>query len=282
MDLALRIPLVVSIALTVFALGLQVSTEDVLSLPRRPAQLLRSLLAMNVIMPVAAVALAATFDLHPAVKIALVGLALSPVPPVLPGRQLRAGGSSRYVVGLLAAAGLFAVVFVPLALEVIGRVFTVPVHLSPWHVAKIVLITVLAPLAVGMIVSRVTPAFAERIASPLSRAAKVLLVAALVPVLVTAWPAMVSLIGNGTLAAFTAFIVIGLAAGHLLGGPDPADRTVLALSTASRHPGVALTIAVANFPEQKLVLPALLLYLIAGAVLSIPYSRWRRHMAGPS
>jgi BASS family bile acid:Na+ symporter len=155
----------------------------------------------------------------------------------------------------------------------------VPLHLSPWHVARIVLATVLVPLAFGLVVRRLAPAFAARIASPLSRAATVLLVAALVPVLVTAWPAMVTLIGNGTLAAFAAFIVVGLAAGHLLGGPDPADRTVLAFSTASRHPGVALTIAAANFPEQKLVLPALLLYLIAGAILSIPYSKWRQRVA---
>lgn len=286
MDLASLIPLVVnaSIVLTVLALGLQVSTGDVLSIFRRPVHLLRSLLAMNVIMPVVAVALALAFDLHPAVKIALVALALSPVPPILPRKQLKAGGDSPYVFGLLVAAGLFAIVFVPLGLEVVGRVFAVPVHLSAKRVALIVVVSVLAPLAIGMLLRRAAPAFAERIARPLSIVATVLLIVAVVPILFTAWPAMVSLVGNGTLAAFAAFIVVGLAAGHLLGGPDSADRTVLAFSTATRHPGVALAIAGANFPEQKLVLPAVLLYLIVGAILSIPYSKWRRReteAAGP-
>jgi len=286
MDLASLIPLVVktSIILTVLALGLQVSIGDVLSIFRRSAQLLRSLVAMNVIMPVVAVALALAFDLHPAVKIALVALALSPVPPILPKNELKAGGGVPYVFGLLVAAGLFAIVFVPVGLEVVGRVFAVPVHLSAKRVALIVVVTVLAPLAVGMVLGRAAPTFAERIARPLSIVATVLLVVAVVPILFTAWPAMVSLVGNGTLAAFAAFIVVGLAAGHLLGGPDSADRTVLAFSTATRHPGVALAIAGANFPEQKLVLPAVLLYLIAGAILSIPYSKWRRReteAAGP-
>ena len=37
-------------------------------------------------------------------------------------------------------------------------------------------------------------------------------------------------------------------------GPDPEDRVVLALSTASRHPGVALAIATANFPQETSVM----------------------------
>jgi BASS family bile acid:Na+ symporter len=54
---------------------------------------------------------------------------------------------------------------------------------------------------------------------------------------------MISLVGNGTILALGAFTLAGLAAGHLLGGPNRDDCTVLALATASRHPGVALAIA---------------------------------------
>ena len=293
MDLATLIPLVVkaiplvlkaSILLTVFTLGLKTSIEDVLSLLRRPSLLLRSLLAMSVVMPLLAVALDAAFKFHPAVEIALVALALSPVPPVLPKKELKAGGSSSYGFGLLVVAGLFAVVFVPLALEVVERVFAVPLQLSPGQVAQIILLTVLAPLGLGLLVKSVAPTLAERIAKPLSSVATVLLLAGALPILFTKWPAIVSLIGNGTLAAIVVFILVGLTAGHLLGGPDPADRTVLALSTASRHPGVALAIASANFPQAKLVLPAVLLYLITGAILTIPYLKWRKsktQVAGP-
>jgi len=69
---------------------------------------------------------------------------------------------------------------------------------------------------------------------------------------------------------------VGLVVGHLLGGPDPNNRTILALATATRHPGVALVIAAGNFPGQKLVLPALLLYLIVCSLASAPYVMWRR------
>jgi bile acid:Na+ symporter, BASS family len=107
---------------------------------------------MHVIMPLIAVALAEVFDLHPAVKIALVALALSPVPPVLPKKEIKSGGTSAYAFGLLVTTGLFAILFVPLALHVIGRLFAVPVHVSAGQVALVVLGTVLAPLGAGLIV----------------------------------------------------------------------------------------------------------------------------------
>ena len=89
---------------------------------------------------------------------------------------------------------------------------------------------------------------------------------------------MLTLIGNGTLAAIGAFTAVELTVGHLLEGPDPDYRTALALATASRHPGVALLIGTGNFPEQKLVAPAMVLYVIVGAVASVPYTQWPRRL----
>src|SRR5688500_14428366 len=103
MELATLISIAIraSIGLIVFGLALNASPQDALYLFRRPGQLVRSLLAMNVMMPLFAAALAAAFDLNPAVKIALIALAVSPVPPVLPKKQLKAGGRASYAVGLL-------------------------------------------------------------------------------------------------------------------------------------------------------------------------------------
>jgi BASS family bile acid:Na+ symporter len=266
----------VSIFLTVCAFALKASPQDAVYLFRKPGQLARSLLSMNVVMPVFAAVLIAAFDLHPAVKIAMGALSVSPLPPVLPKKGLRSGGKESYTIGLLAAAALLAIVFVPLAVNLLGRIFSIPLALSPGAVARVVLVTVLAPLAAGIAVHSVAPAFADRIAGPVSLVATIMLVAAIVPVLFTQFPAIGSLIGNGTIVGLAVFVVGGLAVGHLLGGPDPEDRTVLALSTASRHPGVAVAIAQANFPEQKLALAAVLLYMLVSGVVLIPYMIWTR------
>ena len=80
--------------------------------------------------------------------------------------------------------------------------------------------------------------------------------------------------------ALALFIIAGTAAGHFLGGPAAEDRMVLAIATSSRHPGLALAIAKANYPEQgMLVAGAVVIYLIFRLILAVPYLRWRRHAA---
>ena len=84
-----------SISLTVLGFGLQTTGRNIFAPLRRPAMLARSLLAMFVVMPLVAVALSLVFRLHPAVEIALVALAISPMPPLLPSRKGQAGGRCR-------------------------------------------------------------------------------------------------------------------------------------------------------------------------------------------
>ena len=278
MNLATLIPLAMkaSIILLVFVLGLNVRPQDAAYLFRRPGKLMRSLLSMNVVMPLFAAGVVAAFELHPAVEIALIALAVSPIPPLLPRKSLKAGGEASYTFGLLVAAALLAIVFVPVAVDLLGIAFGRPARISPAAIAQLVLLTVIGPLAAGRVVRWVAPGFSERMAKPVSMGATILLFASVLPVLFTAWPAIVSLIGNGTVVAIAAFILVGLAAGHLLGGPDPDDRTVLAFCTAFRHPGVAIAIAGANFPGQKLVSAAVLLYLLVSAVVSFLILAWRR------
>jgi BASS family bile acid:Na+ symporter len=53
------------------------------------------------------------------------------------------------------------------------------------------------------------------------------------------------------------------------------NRTVLALATGTRHPGVALAIAATTLPNEKAVLAVVLWHLVVGGIVSAPYARWR-------
>ena len=119
--------------------------------------------------------MAALFDLTPAVKIALILIAVSPVPPILPGKQLKLGGRIQYVYGLLVAASLSAIIFAPLAIEILGRIFQREAHVLVDLIAKVVLLTVLLPLVVGMALRHFAPALAQRIAPITSGLGNVLL-----------------------------------------------------------------------------------------------------------
>src|SRR5829696_1224485 len=278
MSLATLLPLLLktSLALLVFSLGLSASLHDTTYLFRRPGQLSRALVAMFVVMPVAALILARALDPHPAVKIALVALALSPLPPTFPQKALKQGGRLSYVAGLRVAATLLAVPLIPLSLELIERNRDMPLQMRPAAVLGLVFWSLLLPLSVGIVVRKVRPAFAERASGPISTVAFAVLLLGVIPILIRVWPAMVSLIGNGTLLAMVVLVLVGLAAGHILGGPDPEDRTVLALSTATRHPAITIAIAQANFPDQKLAPAAVLLYVLVSVIAGMPYLKWTK------
>lgn len=89
-------------------------------------------------------------------------------------------------------------------------------------------------------------------------------------------------VGDFTLLTIVVFVVAGLLVGHLLGGPKPDDRTVLGLSTAARHPGVAVAIAKFSAPGDQSVMAMILLAFLISAIVTIPYVKWRarKHASG--
>ena len=275
----LMIAIKASILLTVLALGLRANWRDASYLFGHPGLLLRSLVAMNVLMPLVAAGLVVAFNLPSAVKVALIALAISPVPPILPKKQLKAGGDESYAIGLLVAIAVLSVIIVPASVSWFASIFDRSAEISPLAVGKAVLASVLAPLALGIVVHEWRPALAERFAKPVGRVGTWMLIASALPLLYAAWPAIASLIGNGAAVLLAVMAMSGLAIGHMLGGPNADDRTVLALSTASRHPAVALAIGVAAGEESKRALAAVLLYVLVAVIVSVPYVMWRKRLA---
>ncbi|MGH8172050.1 MAG: hypothetical protein ACREPX_02815 [Rhodanobacteraceae bacterium] len=273
-----------SMFLIVFSIGLHATLENATFLFRQPGLFFRSILAMNIIMFVLAAAVALLVDLPLPVQVALVALALSPVPPILPSKQLKVGGSE-YTIGLLVAASICSVVLVPLALELLQstgiverRLAMGAVSIGIDKVAPIVLMSIVIPLLAGILVNRFAPAFAARIARPISTVATILLVVAFIPVLYSATPMFWHLVYSGVLISLILFTVVGVIVGHVLGGPVPENRSVLALATSARHPGIALAIASINFADEKAVMAVVMYHLIIASIIVIPYVRWRSRL----
>ena len=107
----------------------------------------------------------------------------------------------------------------------------------------------------------------------------VLLVLGLALVLVTVWPAIKVLIGNGTLLAMALVVAVALAAGHLLGGPELGERGALAMAAATRHPGIAIMVATAAGGDKR-VSAAIVAFLLVGLIVSTPYQTWMKRRAG--
>ena len=272
----------ISIVLSVFALGLKATFADATYLFRHPRELVRAFLSMNVLMPLLALVLVLTFNLHPAVKVALVALSVSPVPPFFPKKAIKVGGKDDYSIGLLVATAVLAIFVIPVAMRVFERIGGVPMQMPARSVAALVFTTVLAPLLTGIAIRAVAASLAEQTTKPVGVLALVLLVLSLLPVLFGSIRTILSLIGDGTLLSFAGFALVGYVVGAWLGGPEPENRRVLALATASRHPAIAVAIAQVNFPRQKLAVPAIVLYLIVSGIVTGLASKRRKAGSAPT
>jgi bile acid:Na+ symporter, BASS family len=270
--------LLASITLLVVGLGLRSTPSDVAFLFRRPKLLVQALVAMYVVLPLIVIGVLMHLNLRPSVKIALAALALSPVPPFLPVKQMKLAPCKGYIYGLLVAASLVAVAFVPAVTWALEARWSLGRHVPAATVLKIIVLTVLLPLAIGMVARRLVAERAQGWAGALNVIGNALLFVAFVPVLVAQWGSVLALIGDGTLLAIVAFTCVGLLVGHVLGGPDLHHRTVLALATSSRHPAVALAIASIGFPEQPLAPAAVMLAMLVSIMAAAPYASWRRRV----
>jgi BASS family bile acid:Na+ symporter len=265
----------VAIFATVLGFGLQAKAADLVYLVRHPGLLVRSLLSMFVVMPALVVVLVKAFDFRMPVEVVLVVLAISPIPPLLPNRERKAGGQPSYGLGLMLAFGVAAIALIPLAVDLMGRIFDRQVEMSSGAIARIVLTMIVAPLMAGMAINAWLPRLAAWAGKPVRWIATALLACGVLALLAGAWGAVWAATGGGTILAIVAFVVAGLLVGHVLGGPDPEHAAVLALSTACRHPAIALAVASTNYPEEHFG-GIILLYLIVNVLIGIPYLKWSR------
>ena len=268
----LLILLKASIAALIFAIGMTATTEDIVYLWRRPALLLKSIIAMYVVMPAVATLMARMLDLPPRTELALVVLAICAGAPLLPKKLIKFGGDPSYVFSLIVTTSLLAIVTVPASLYFLADVIIFDTTaITPLQVAGLILKTFLLPLGVGMLFRLAAPALSERVGDPLLKIASAVMALCALAALAVGFR-LVFEIGLPSLLAFAAFTLSAIVVGHLLGGPNPSDRISLAIACASRHIGLALLIA-ANARGQY-ALALVVAYLLASAVVSIPYVRW--------
>ncbi|ORB88131.1 membrane transporter protein [Mycobacterium persicum] len=276
---AAKLAFQISLFVVILGYGLTAQFADVGYLTQRPGLLARSLLAVLVVAPGVAVLLVQMMDLRPEVAIALVTLAISPLPPLLPRRGEKAGGQVQFGLGLVIVLAVLAVPVLAVAATLLGNVFGHQYVVSPWAIGKLMLVSVLAPLVAGMTIGAVWPAAAKRIAGPIESAQRWVLPVAMIVLLIATAPRMWKLLSGSTLVAMAVFVVATLLVGHLLGGPDRQFSAVVAFASSCRHPATALTIASANFPDTD-EHGAVALYGLITAGVGILYIRWvRRHEA---
>jgi BASS family bile acid:Na+ symporter len=265
-----------------FALGLGLRVEAVALFRRRPALIARVLVGTCLLVPLAALLLLRSpvlGSLSVPVRLAIALMAVSPSAPLTLRKADRQGGDRELAALLQLLAAAAAILTIPLLADLYRAVFQLSAwDIEPLPVARQVLLSQGVPLALGVLMRRLLPGVAERLVTPLDRAANLLLLLLTVVILVRSWPLLqpflaANLAGVGCMALM---VLLALAIGWLLSGPGLRERTTVAVVTSTRNPGLALLFAsthAADVPGLKL---AILVYVLMTLVLSLPFLRLHR------
>ena len=264
----------VTVVLMVLAIGLGATPKDATFLLHRLRLLLRSVIAMYVLVPLVALLVTRLVPLVPGVRAALLVLAVSAGAPLLP-RKLNHVGDAVYSFSLVLLTSALAIVVVPAWIVWLGPQFDVLQGVSPMRVARRLAASLFAPLAVGMALRPLLAARADRVVASLARVGGIVLIAAAVAMIATHGSVLLAAHRAGV-GALGGVIVGALAVGHLLGGQAPGNRAALAVACATRHIGIAVLVASTLPGPPDAVLVAL--YVMTSTVVSLPYLVWSRRL----
>jgi len=269
-------------AITLFVLmvhvGLGVVVTEVSGLRAQWRLLARALLCVLVVMPAIAFLSVRLFALPRDAAIGVALMAISPGAPVALRRSIDAGANRTFAPVLQILIVVAAVVSMPLWVATLNQVYAGHASIDPGLLARQVLVAQVLPLGVGIVLRLVRPGVADWLDRRLGRVAAALVVGLSLVVLVNVWTPVVD--AGLRVAVAIAFITVAtLAAGHLLGGPDPKARPVVAICSAGRNPGLALVVATANGATPPMI-ATVLAYLVVSGLTIVGYVLWRRRRRG--
>lgn len=258
-----------------FSLGLNFSLPQFLVFWRKPGLVLRSLMSALVVFPLLVIVVLLIADLPESAIIGLVVLAAAPGAPLTTRRITMAGGKLRFGTDLQITLAAAAIVTAPLVLTLFDRVLAdLQLAISPRQVALNVALAQGLPMALAMLLGWFSPRLATTVSRYVDKVANILFIVLALVLIVTGLD-LVMEAGWRTNLAISLVVVMALAAGHLLGGPNAQTRTALAIATIARNMGLALFITVLSGSEKR-ELAVLVAYMMLGFVLATPYNLWRR------
>ena len=272
-DWLLSITAAATLFVVMFDLGIAIVPVEFRWVMRRPGLVARALFCVLIAVPVLVWLVARAFGVPRAAEIGMMLMAIAPGAPVALRRSLDAGAHRAFAPALQILLAFLAIVSMPLWIAALNQFYAGEASIDPRQLARQVFFSQLLPLGLGMAARRLLPAFCMRIEPLLHKLGSILLGLLLLLALVDVHQTVIGA-GIGVGAAVVVATILALAAGHVMGGPDPTTRTSTAISSAARNAGLALLVAALNDAAPGII-AAVLAYLVLSAFTVIPYVVWR-------
>jgi BASS family bile acid:Na+ symporter len=248
---------------SMLAMGLSLTVKQIVDPLRNVRMVLTALLASFVLVPALAFLITVVIPLDDGLATGLIIVGTAAGAPFLPKLVQAAKGDAAFSVGLMTLLMVVTIIYLPIMLPILLPGASV----SPWDIAKSLIITMLLPLGIGLFIKARYSETAGHLQPTMSQISSMAIVLMLVTILVLEFSTIIATIGTGGILAALIFLVGALVIGLLLGGKDASKRSVMGLGTAQRNLSAAMLVAAQNFSDDPNVLVMVMLVAILGLIL---------------
>lgn len=270
----LLIAIKLSIALLMLSMGMETSRQALVRLWRDPRMLAGALVAAFVVVPLVAYCVGRTLPLSFGAKAGLWAVAITPGAPMIYRAAMKRGvGNPELAESFQVTVALLVIIIAPIWLAIVSALTGGDYGIPPRELLKQVATIQFIPLLVGMALHRWRPGPTERVTPALVKIGNTALIVLIAILLVALGPRILEGVRGWTILAAILVAMSAVVGGHLLAGPQPANRLTIANANAQRNAGLAIAIVAWNVPEHKgAAVVAVVVYLVTAIVLTVLYT----------
>ena len=270
----LNLSVLVFAVTSMLSVGLSYTLGEILGPLRNVSGVLRVLLANFVLVPLLAYLVLQVFPLERPYAVGLMLVATAAGAPFLIKLTERSAGNLAISATLLVILLPATVVYMPLVVPLL-----VPeAEVSAWAIARPLVVTMLLPLAVGLLVRGQSQFWAERLQPVMGTASSIALIVLVAATLLLNLGGILGVFGTGAILAAAALVLGAFAAGFAL-GPNPESRDELGLASAQRNIAAATVVATQAVGDADVLVMVVVTSLVTLALLFPIASVLRRREA---
>jgi BASS family bile acid:Na+ symporter len=271
---ALSLATLVFAVSSMLSVGLRYTIQEILE-PLRNARLVIGAVAANfVLVPILAFVITAFLSFGEERELGLLLVACAAGAPFLIKLAQMAGADLAIATGVLVLLLVITVPYMPLVVPLIAP----EADVSAVAIARPLALTMLLPLAIGLIANRLVPTWPERLLPLLGMLANIALVTLIVATVGANFEELLRVFGTGAILAALLFIAGAFAIGYLLGITGRGTREELALGTAQRNIAAAMVVATQSLAEPDTIVMVVVTSLTAMAILFPTAAALRRRV----
>ncbi|HDQ07651.1 MAG TPA: hypothetical protein ENN44_02560 [Methanoculleus sp.] len=276
-DVGLTLPLEISIylflVLTMFSMGLALTTRRIAE-PLRQRRMVNTAFFINLLLiPVAAILIVRLLPMDPAVAAGILIVACAPGSTIGPKLAEFSKGNISLAISIMFFLSVLAIFTTPATLTLVlpGAIVE---RVDFVDVMTTLTIFIMVPMTAGLAINTWAEPFADRIrdrAFLLSNLSIVLFGIIFITVQITGEVRFVDMffrVGILPVLAVILLVALSMLLGYLLGGPERQNRQVLATSSANRNLGVSLLVGASALAAYGEAFVIIIVYAIVQTLVS--------------